>query len=181
MKILGGDIRCKSKVGEGTEIVIDLDQRIIDETPIGKFEESVDEENTENTYKPSFAAPDVDILVVGDNPSNINIIKGLLRDTKVFVTTSQSGEDALEAIKDSKFDIIVIEQVLAGMDGIETVDKIRKYDENIPIYLIVSGDLVTEEYLESNENNGILKLPIDYRELENIIMKHIPDNIMIKY
>ncbi|WP_051437757.1 hybrid sensor histidine kinase/response regulator [Eubacterium xylanophilum] len=181
VKILGGDIRCKSKVGEGTEFVIDLDQRIIDETPIGKFEESVDEENTENTYKPSFVAPDVDILVVGDNPSNINIIKGLLRDTKVFVTTSHSGEDALEAIKDSKFDIIVIEQVLAGMDGIETVDKIRKYDENIPIYLIVSGDLVTEEYLESNENNGILKLPIDYRELENIIMKHISDNIMIKY
>ena len=78
------------------------------------------------TYVPQFIAPDADILVVDDNPMNLNVIKGLLKGTKVFVTTASSGEECLEKIRDTRFDVVLLDHMMPGMDGVETVGEIRK-------------------------------------------------------
>ena len=124
-ELMGGKLWCESVYGEGSEFILTLRQRIIDGTPIGKFEEH-DELEMRGPYVPQFVAPAAKILVVDDNSMNLNVIQGLLKATKMAVTTVSSGEECLELLKEKDFHIILLDHMMPGMDGIETLAKIRE-------------------------------------------------------
>ena len=177
--LMGGTLRCESVYGEGSEFILTLPQRIVDDTPVGIFSERSDLP-FKGPYIPQFVAPDADILVVDDNPTNLNIVRGLLKATKVFVTTSQSGEDAIDKIRDSHFDIVLLDIIMPGMDGIETIEKIREFDPNIPVYAVTANATEEEEFYISKGFNGFLSKPIDSETLERTIMSHLHEAIMEK-
>lgn len=127
-----------------------------------------------------FVAPDADILVVDDNPMNLNVIKGLLRATRVFVNTALSGEDALDKIRDTHFDIIFLDHMMPGMDGIETLSELRKINSHVPVYALTANSTADEGYYESKGFNGCLQKPVDTRLLEETIKKHLPKEKMLE-
>ena len=178
-ELMGGRLWCESVYGEGSEFILTVDQRIVDDTPIGVFIEHEDS-TPKGSYVPKFIAPDADILVVDDNPMNLNVIKGLLKATKVFVTTSTSGEDALEKIRDSHFDVVLMDHMMPGMDGVEAVGKIREFDKELPVYALTANSTAGEEYYKKRGFNGYLSKPIDSETLERTLMQHIPDEMMEK-
>jgi CheY-like chemotaxis protein len=125
-------------------------------------------------------APDADVLVVDDNPMNLNVIRGLLKATKIFVTTASSGEECLEKMKTTRFNIVLLDHMMPGMDGIETVGHIRENDPDIPVYALTANVTVGEEFYKSKGFTGYLSKPIDSRVLEKTIMKHLPKEIMFE-
>ena len=145
-QLLGGELTCESTYGEGSEFILKVNQKIIDYTPMGVFKEK-DDVASQGAYMPQFIAPDADILVVDDNPMNLNVIKGLLRPTKIFVNTALSGEDALLKIRDSHFDIVFLDHMMPGMDGIETLSAMKKIKNNInqstPVISLTANALST--------------------------------------
>lgn len=177
--LMGGTLTCESEYGKGSEFILILHQKTIDKTPIGAFIEHEDNE-AKGPYVPQFVAPDADVLVVDDNPMNLNVIKGLLKGTKVFVSTASSGEECLEKIKDTRFDIILLDHMMPGMDGVETLAEIRKVDKDIPVYALTANSLAGEEFYLSKGFNGYLAKPIESRVLEKTIMKHLPEEMMEK-
>ena len=178
-ELMGGELTCESTYGEGSEFVLKVEQRIIDDTPIGVFKER-DKNGTENVYVPQFIAPDADILVVDDNQMNLNVIKGLLRPTKVFVNTALSGEDALDKIRDTNFDVVFLDHMMPGMDGLETLTEIRKFNTTVPVYALTANSTAGEEFYKSKGFDGCLHKPIDTKLLEETIKKHLPDEKMIE-
>ncbi|MBU1342697.1 MAG: response regulator [Proteobacteria bacterium] len=80
------------------------------------------------------------ILVVDDNPSNLAMIGKLLSYNGYKVDLSGSGEDALKSIKNKKPDLVVLDLVMPGMDGLEVCKKLKNDSEthHIPI-LFCSG------------------------------------------
>lgn len=177
--LMGGTIRCESVYHEGSDFILTLPQKIVDDTPIGIFTEYTGFD-AKGPYVPQFIAPDADILIVDDNPTNLSILKGLLKATRVFVTTSQSGEDALEKIRDSHFDVVLLDIIMPGMDGLETIEKIREFAPDLPVYAITANATEGVDYYISKGFNGFLSKPIDGEELEKTIMMHIPESIMEK-
>jgi len=177
--LMGGELKCESVYGEGSEFILTLDQRIVDDTPMGVFLEH-DERSGSGPYVPRFIAPDADILVVDDNPMNLNVIKGLLKATRVFVTTSSSGGDALDKIRDSHFDVVLLDHMMPGMDGIETVEKIREIYPELPVYALTANSTAGEDFYLSKGFNGYLSKPVDSRALEETIMRHLPEEMMEK-
>ncbi len=178
-ELMNGELTCESTYTEGSEFILKVDQTIIDDTPIGVFKEKASD-SSEEVYVPQFIAPDADILVVDDNPMNLNVIKGLLRPTKVFVNTALSGEDALDKIRDSHFDIVFLDHMMPGMDGIETLQEIRKINNDVPIYALTANSTAGDEFYVPKGFNGCLHKPIDTALLEETIKKHLPENIMIE-
>ncbi len=174
-QLMNGNLWCESVYGEGSEFILTLNQKIVDETPIGIFVEH-DESKTNGPYVPKFVAPDVDILVVDDNPMNLNVIKGLLKATKVFVTTSESGEDAIDKIRDNHFDVVLLDHMMPGIDGIETLEIIREFHPDLPVYALTANSVAGEDFYKSKGFNGYLSKPIDIETLEKTLMKHIPEN-----
>ena len=178
-ELMGGSLTCESEYGHGSDFILKISQRIVDSTPMGLFVEH-EEKAAQGPYVPKFIAPDADVLVVDDNPMNLNVIKGLLKATKIFVTTADSGEDCLEKMKTTKFNVVLLDHMMPGMDGIETVAKIRETDKEIPVYALTANASVGEEFYKSKGFTGYLAKPVDSEALEKTIMKHLPEEIMLK-
>ena len=179
-EMMGGKLWCESVYGEGSEFILTMKQKIVDETAIGVFlEES--EEVAEGGYKPQFIAPDADILVVDDTPMNLNVIKGLLKPTKVFVTTAKSGEECLEKIADNDFNVVLLDHMMPGLDGIETLEKIRLTHPDLPVYALTANATAGgEEFYRSKGFTGYLTKPVDIVAVEHAIMRHLPESMMMK-
>ncbi len=178
-QLLGGDLTCESVYGEGSEFIFTVSQKMVDRTPIGVFMEH-DENVAKGPYVPQFVAPDADILVVDDTPMNLNVIKGLLKPTRVFVTTAVSGEECLEKIKETAFNIVLLDHMMPGMDGVETLAKIRETQPDLPVYALTANAAMGEEFYKSKGFNGYLAKPVDSLTLEKTIMKHLPEEMMKK-
>ena len=178
-ELMGGQLTCTSVYREGSEFVLTLSQQIRDNRGIGKFKE--EEDTAKGPYIPQFVAPDADVLVVDDNPMNLNVIKGLLKATKVFVTTAESGEECLEKIKYDTYNVVLLDHMMPGMDGLETVAKIRETHPDLPVYALTANATAGgEEFYRSKGFDGYLAKPIDSIALERAIMKHIPEEMMMK-
>lgn len=178
-ELMGGKLWCESVYKEGSEFILTLSQQVRDNRGIGKFTEV--EESAKGPYVPQFVAPDADVLVVDDNPMNLNVIKGLLKATKVFVTTAESGEECLEKIKYDKYNVVLLDHMMPGMDGLETVAKIRQTQPDLPVYALTANATAGgEEFYKSKGFDGYLAKPIDSVALERAIMKHLPEEMMMK-
>ncbi|SCY28110.1 hybrid sensor histidine kinase/response regulator [Butyrivibrio sp. INlla14] len=175
-ELIGGNLWCESVYGEGSEFILTFKQRIVDSTPIGVF---IEHDTSSGPYVPKFIAPDADILVVDDTPMNLSVIKGLLKATKVFVTTADSGEQALEKIKESKFNVVLLDHMMPGMDGIETCAKIREIYPDLPVYALTANAAAGEEFYKSKGFNGYLAKPVDSATLESTILKHLPPEMVM--
>ncbi len=178
-ELMGGSLTCDSVYGKGSEFILSLHQKIVDPTPIGLFTEH-DDKAAGGPYIPKFIAPDADVLVVDDTPMNLSVIKGLLKATRIFVTTAGSGEECLEKMKTTKFNVVLLDHMMPGMDGIETVARIRESDPDIPVYALTANATSGEEFYKSKGFTGYLAKPIDSAALESAIMKHLPEEIMLK-
>ena len=178
-ELMEGRLWCESVYGEGSEFLFTFRQRIVDKTPIGTFTERSDDA-VKGPYVPQFVAPDARILVVDDNSMNLTVIKGLLKATKMSVTTAGSGEECLDLLSSEDFHVVLLDHMMPGMDGVETVAEIRKNNTELPVYALTANTTAEEDFYKSKGFNGYLSKPIDSQALEKAIMKHLPDELMQK-
>ncbi|MBO7402694.1 MAG: response regulator, partial [Lachnospiraceae bacterium] len=178
-ELMGGTLRCESSYGEGSEFFFTVEQKIVDGKEIREFTESIDD-IIHGPYVPQFIAPDADVLVVDDSPMNLTVIKNLLRETKMFVTTAGSGEECLEKIRYGNFNIVLLDYLMPGMDGVETVQRIRETHPDLPVYALTANAAETEDFYISKGFNGCLLKPVDTALLEKTIMKHLPEEMLVK-
>ncbi|MCR5702733.1 MAG: response regulator [Lachnospiraceae bacterium] len=176
--LMGGELICESEYGEGSEFIFTFEQKIEDDKPLGKFIERDD--NQKGPYIPQFVAPDAEVLLVDDNPMNLTVIKGLLKPTRIFVTTAESGEECLAKLKYGSFNVVLLDYMMPGMDGVETLEKIRETMPDLPVYVLTANSTADEEFYKSKGFNGYISKPVDSVVLEKAIMRHLPEEIMMK-
>jgi CheY-like chemotaxis protein len=66
------------------------------------------------------------ILIVDDNPKNLQVLGNLLEKNHYHVEYALSGSEALEWIKSEQFDLLLLDIMMPGMDGYEVCEIIRK-------------------------------------------------------
>ncbi|MDD6039291.1 MAG: ATP-binding protein, partial [bacterium] len=126
--LMNGEIGVESEYGKGSTFTISLPQLILDETPMGDFSKHYSENDNKDQYRESFHAPDAKILVVYDVQMNLTVVERLLARTMIQIDTVLSGEACLEAAQSKKYDLIFMDQMMPGMDGVETFAKLRSSD-----------------------------------------------------
>ncbi len=177
-ELLGGAVWCESEYGKGSEFFFTLEQKIVDREGIGEFVEDTD--NTAlGIYVPQFIAPDASVLVVDDNPKDVQVVQELLKATKVFVSVAESGEECLEKVKYGRYDVVLMDHFMPGMNGIETVARIREDNPDLPIYALTANSADSEDYYISIGFNGYIAKPIDAELLERTVLKHLPESIVL--
>ncbi len=177
-QLLGGELRCESVYGEGSEFFFTVSQKIVDPTAIGVFREQT-ESAMRGPYVPQFCASGAKVLAVDDNPMNLTVIRGLLAATKVSVTTAGGGEECLEKLEQESFHVVLLDHMMPGMDGLETVKHIREKYPKLPVYALTANAATNgEEFYRSKGFDGYLAKPIDSATLEKAIMRHIPKELL---
>ena len=78
------------------------------------------------------------ILVVDDETDIRKSLRGILEEEGYKVSTAESGEACLDVLTTRSFDVILLDIWLPGMDGLETLEKIKDH-EDAPEVIIISG------------------------------------------
>ena len=86
----------------------------------------------------------ISILWVDDEIDLLKPHMLFLEERNYQVTTCQSGQDALEVIRDTRFDIVFLDENMPGLSGLETLNEIKAYDGTLPVVMITKSE---EEYL----------------------------------
>jgi signal transduction histidine kinase/CheY-like chemotaxis protein len=127
--------------------------------------ESINDRMTEN----NISAPDAKILVVDDNEFNRGVTCGFFDLLNIKADSADSGFKAIELVRQNDYDIIFMDHMMPEMDGIETVNKIRKfggkYEELIIIALTANTVKNVRDMFLSNGFNDFLAKPIKNNEL----------------
>jgi len=82
--------------------------------------------------------------VVDDDPEIRNLLYRILAKENYQVATMPSGSAALDYLKKERPDVILLDQRMPGMDGLETLKKIREFDKEIPTIMLTgygTGDM----------------------------------------
>ena len=128
LEMMGSEINMQSVYGEGSEFYFDIRQKTFDETPIGDFDVLVREnaiENKETTTR-TVRFKEANVLIVDDTPMNLSVISGLLKSTGLNIHTADGGISCLDMVSKEKFDLILLDQRMPKMDGIETLATLKR-------------------------------------------------------
>lgn len=86
------------------------------------------------------------MLVVEDNPMNMELVVFLLKTNGIEITQACDGLEALEMLKESNFDLILLDQ-LPGMDCMKALKNIKKNPalQNIPVVALTAHAMQGDE------------------------------------
>lgn len=185
LRLMDSELHVESEYGVGSTFYFDLKQVIIDDTPMGKLELIADKRADEYNYEALFAAPDAKVLVVDDNEINRKVIKNLLKETGIQVFEANSGTECIELVKTNRYDVILLDHMMPGLDGVETLRVLRNMDDNlfrgVPIIMMTANSIsgARDDYLNLGFDDYLSK-PIDAKRLEKLLLKFLPDRLITK-
>ncbi|MCH5248602.1 MAG: DegV family EDD domain-containing protein [Lachnospiraceae bacterium] len=180
--MMDGEIMVDSIYTKGSVFTIILPQKIVDATPVGDVKLLSGRANFED-YHPKFEAPEARILIVDDNHMNSLVESKLLKETKVNIDIAISGEECLEMTRRKYYHVILMDYMMPGMDGRETLKQLRRQENSLcrdSAVVVMSANSSAESgwnYLEEGFD-GYLEKPIQGELLEAEILKFIPDDIL---
>jgi two-component system sensor histidine kinase/response regulator len=116
------------------------------------------------------------ILIVDDNPQNVQVLGKLLQENKYEIEFATNGQAALEWLNTRQFDLILLDINMPGMDGFDVCRKIRSNPDlkNVPV-IFLSSDTERESILNGFELGAqdYLTKPFDSRELLVRVRTHL--------
>jgi signal transduction histidine kinase/ActR/RegA family two-component response regulator len=180
-RALGGDILVKSAYGEGSTFTATVVQSCRDFSSRACL--PLHAEGQSRRLPPPFLAPAARVLAVDDDRLNLKLATGLLAPYGMQVDTARNGLEAIEMAKRNNYDLIFMDHMMPGLDGVEATRAIRalRYstgDERftrVPVVSLTANALagMREMFLE-NGFNDFLSKPIELPKLQQVLAKWLP-------
>ena len=184
LELMDTSLQVESVYGEGSTFSFKLKQKVVKPEPIGDYEQSYRNSLSERKrYKEKFTAPDATVLVVDDNDMNLIVFKSLLKKTLINVDTADDGFEGLARSREKKYDIIFLDHMMPGKDGVETLHELMEDPEDknheTPKVCLTANAIsgAREEYIEAGFDDYLTK-PIDSNTLENMLMEYLPAELI---
>lgn len=181
VNLMGGTITVDSIYGRGTTFTVNINQGVVDETPIN-LTESI-HQNSDTLNVESMKIKDTHVLVTDDNQINLKVIKNTLEYYGLTVDTASNGEEALNLCGQNAYDLVFMDQMMPKMDGIETMKRIRELSGHYTAGSAGKIVVLTANAIEGVKaellNRGFddyLSKPVNYRELERVLKRFIPED-----
>lgn len=170
-------LQVESEIGKGSCFSFRVKQEVAEETPIGKYERIQTPNLSEHMAEKLFEAPGARILAVDDNLTNLDLLKGILKRTKVELDVATNGEEALELVRKGQYHMILMDHMMPVMDGVEALHKMREEGlcNGVPVLVLTAnavGD-ARERYLREGFDDYLAK-PIMGSQLLAAIKKYLP-------
>jgi signal transduction histidine kinase len=161
--LLEGTIGVDEAPGGGAAFWLEFSSRIDDAAPVVALETAVAEGDT----------PGLRVLAAEDHPVNRQVLQALLEPLGVDLTFAENGQQALVAMAEAAFDLVLMDVNMPVMDGVTALRAIRGLDgpaSNVPLYMLTANvfDEDVRHYLSSGAD-GVLKKPVDVQELYRVV------------
>ncbi len=183
LTLLGSKLHVESEYGKGSKFYFELEQKIIEDTPIGDFGSKIQQIAENFSYTSKICAPEAKILVVDDNAVNRKVLRNLLKETQIQVTEAAGGAECLHLVQESHYDLIFLDHMMPEMDGVETLHRIKALStfpcEDTPIVVLTANAVsgAKEAYLSEGFDDFLSK-PIMPDKLETMIQTMLPEKLL---
>ena len=181
LEMMGSELKVESEYGKGSTFYFLLEQKVVAWDELGDYEQSHREQlKNRGKYKERLKAPDARILVVDDNTMNLAVFKSLVKQTLIQIDTAESGDEGLELAAETKYDMIFLDHMMPGKDGIETLKELKACSGNpninVPVICLTANAIsgAREQYITAGFIDYLTK-PIDPDKLEEMLIKYLPD------
>ncbi len=182
LNMMGSTLEVQSEYGKGSDFFFRVEQEIMDERPIGKIN-PYELHSEAAAAAITFTAPEAEILVVDDNRMNLDVFRALLKKTRVRVMTATSGKECLRQVQKQEFDIIFLDHMMPGMDGVETLKQLKALKDNLskdtPVIALTANAVAgaKEEYIAQGFADYLSK-PVQGSTLEKMVRAYLPEKLV---
>jgi len=126
-----------------------------------------------------FIAPDAKVLVVDDIDTNLKVAQGLLDIYGIQTDVCSNGMEAVESVQKKDYDLVLMDYMMPGMDGITAMETIREMQgaryKNMNIVVLTANAIVgTREMFMQKGFDEFLPKPMELTKLHNILEIFIP-------
>ncbi len=180
LSLMGSKLEVYSEHNKGSVFSFLLAQKVVDRTGIGDYDTAIEKVTKQRVARRTeFTAKSARILVVDDAPMNLAVMTGLLKRTKMQVDTASSGRECIEKFGDRKYDLVFLDHRMPGMDGIETLQEMKRIYgndlKNTPVISLTANAIsgAREEYLAAGFSDYLTK-PVIAEDLEAMILRYLP-------
>ncbi|WP_229239599.1 PAS domain-containing hybrid sensor histidine kinase/response regulator [Echinicola soli] len=171
IELMGGSLQIESEVGKGSEFSFTIFSRISDSEEIVGQDEY--EKYAREEYKLSHISDKFpkEILLAEDNDINLKFMKLLMKQLGYSVDAVSTGEEAVKAVRQKRYDMIFMDYQMPVMDGLEASREIKKMKEGKSVRIIGLSANVFKEDIERAFEAGMddyLTKPI---KIQDVVMK----------
>ena len=122
-------------------------------------------------------------LVVDDESMNLVVAKSIFGRYGMKVTTVTSGPESISICRDKVFDIIFMDHMMSGMDGVEAMKRIRTdvsgLNGSIPIVALTANAMSSAKQMFLAEGfDGFVSKPVEVVELERVLKQVLPKSVI---
>ena len=159
--LLGGSLTLQSSLGKGSTFSLFV--------PI-TFAEG---KSNENEIKPQKVLPSIHAIVVEDDTSMRELLKSLLEELGIKVTSFSNAQEALKNIDTISYDLVLTDIQLPKMNGIHFMETLKKHSSyrNQPIIAMTGRvNLSESEYVKNGFSDALIK-PFQPKKLNEILQR----------
>ena len=164
---MGGQIAIESRIGRGTKVQISL--------PLESAARTFDRHGDRSAI--GTIPPDLRVLAADDIDTNRLVIEKMLEMIGLDPVMANGGEEAIEACARERFDLLLLDISMPGIDGIEALHTIREDERRRGLdrtpAIAVTANVLSHQvnaYMEEGFDDHLAK-PIDVKELKAIMMR----------
>lgn len=110
------------------------------------------------------------ILIVDDEKNIRLMLTQALASDETRVETAVNGEEALQKLQQTKYDLLLLDLRLPGMDGLDVLKEVRRLDDELPVIVLTAHGTV-ESAVEALRGGAVnfLQKPFAPRELREVV------------
>jgi CheY-like chemotaxis protein len=124
--------------------------------------------------KTRLAFQDKKVLIAEDNAVNIMVFSSFLRDWGILYSVVFNGQEAVDALKENNYDLVLMDIYMPVLNGIEAIAQLRKFNSKIPVVVLSASSFKKdlEGAMEAGANE-FLKKPVTNSELFAVLSKFL--------
>jgi two-component system, sensor histidine kinase len=172
-RAMGGDVHCRSERGQGATFIFSVAAPPVDPVPVvmGQPEDEA-----------RFSGH---VLVVDDNPVNALVARSMLELVGLRADVAEDGEQALERMARRRYDLVLMDCLMPGIDGLETTRIWRQREAHshlsaVPIIALTASAVIGDrEKCLAAGMDGYLTKPFEREELHAALKRHLPERCLL--
>lgn len=151
IELMEGNISLESQVGQGSVFTVSITVPVTTGTSKLETKPIMQEQD--------FPLKDCSILLVEDNAVNVKIATKFLNKWGAEVALANNGQEAIDMVKETSYDIVLMDIRMPVLGGVEATIEIRTFNTTTPIVALTASTLaeVREEFMEIGFNGFITK------------------------
>jgi len=182
VQMMNAEYDMQSDVGKGTHVTVKIPQKVVsteilgDElaTKLQNFESGTWTAAKEFEFIPE-QMPYGSVLVVDDVEANLYVAEAMLKSFGLNIDLAENGQSAVDKIARGRvYDIIFLDHMMPGMDGVEVANILRDMGYNHPIVALTANAIKGQaEMFMNNGFSGFMSKPIDIKILNSYLVRFI--------